>query len=213
MTAEAHPTIKPSPANNGKIPECDPVPAQLSGVALPARIVSSAARTPYPTSSGAPCDRNRQQDHSSRSSPDYACPTQLKGLLGHVDIGAIAWGIPHIRAGTIEDAFPGLGFVQAQDRLWQMELCCAVAPAAAEWLGPPAIAGDVLARPMNGDAASRRDFALLGADATAMLDAYAFGVNAFIALRRCRSNTKSLAANRSPGSHGIPSPSCGGWVC
>ena len=54
----------------------------------------------------------------------------------------------------------------------------------AEWLGARAFAGDVIARQMDGDAASRRDFALLCDEAKAMLEAYARGVNAFIALGR-----------------------------
>ena len=30
-------------------------------------------------------------------------------------------GIPHIRAGSVHDAFFAQGYVHAQDRLWQME--------------------------------------------------------------------------------------------
>ena len=47
----------------------------------------------------------------------------------------------------------------------------------------------------DGAAASRRDYALLGDEAKAMLVAYARGVNAFIALAAGRSNTRSSAAS------------------
>src|SRR5258708_38709714 len=53
--------------------------------------------------------------------PDYVSPARVKGLLGNVDIWRDAWGIPHVRGGPSQDAFAGLGFAQAQDRLWQME--------------------------------------------------------------------------------------------
>jgi penicillin amidase len=117
--------------------------------------------------------------------PDYVSPAQIKGLLGNLDIWRDTWGIPHVRGGTFQDAFAGLGFAQAQDRLWQMEALLRRGTGRyAEWLGTRAVAGDVIARQLNGEAASRRDYALLGDEAQAMLKAYARGVNAFIALRR-----------------------------
>ena len=60
--------------------------------------------------------------------------------------------------------------------------CCAGVPGATrEWVGKSALAGDVLARQLDTAGASRRDFALLNNDTKAMLEAYARGVNAFIA--------------------------------
>jgi len=53
--------------------------------------------------------------------PDYTRSAQVQGLLGHVDIWRDEWGIPHIRGASFQDAFAGLGFAHAQDRLWQME--------------------------------------------------------------------------------------------
>jgi penicillin amidase len=91
------------------------------------------------------------------------------------------WGIPHIRARSTGDAYRALGFVHAQDRLFQMELNLRRAVGrAAEWLGPSAIDSDVLVRRLGMERACRRDLAALAADARAMLDAYAEGVNAWI---------------------------------
>jgi penicillin G amidase len=91
------------------------------------------------------------------------------------------WGIPHIRAKGVEDAYRALGFVHAQDRLFQMELNLRRAVGrAAEWLGPNAVESDVLARRLGMEAVCRRDFAALGSDARAMLEAYAAGVNGWI---------------------------------
>ncbi len=140
-----------------------------------------------------------------------SAPRRCKGLLGNVDIWRDAWGIPHVRGAPYQDAFAGLGFAQAQDRLWQMEALLRRGTGRyAEWLGARAVAGDVIARQMNGAAASRRDFALLGDEAKAMLEAYARGVNAFIALAPMagRIQDPRLRA-RAPGSPGIRSRSCG----
>jgi penicillin amidase len=91
-------------------------------------------------------------------------------------------GIPHIKAPSRNDAFAALGFAHARDRLWQMEALLRRGTGRyAEWLGKPALAGDILARQLGVSAASQRDYEALGADARGMLEAYAAGVNAFIA--------------------------------
>ena len=138
-------------------------------------------------------DRINPADHL----PDYVSPAQVKGLLGNVDIWRDAWGIPHVRGGTYQDAFAGLGFAQAQDRLWQMEALLRRGTGRyAEWLGARAVAGDVIARQMNGEAASRRDYAALGDEAKAMLAAYAPASTRSSRCAAGRWNTGSSAANR-----------------
>ncbi|MBR0643012.1 penicillin acylase family protein [Plastoroseomonas hellenica] len=115
--------------------------------------------------------------------PPVSGERHLPGLGASVTVLRDRWGIPHIRAeGSSTDAFRAQGFVHAQDRLFQMELNRRRALGrAAEWLGPAAAEGDVLARRLGVEAASRRDCAALGDDACAMVDAYVAGVNAFIA--------------------------------
>ncbi|MEA2727465.1 MAG: penicillin amidase [Acetobacteraceae bacterium] len=96
------------------------------------------------------------------------------------------WGIPHIRAQGVDDAYRALGFVHAQDRLFQMELNLRRAVGrAAEWLGPSAIDSDVLVRRLGMEEACRRDLAALGGDARVMLESYAHGVNAWIETASC----------------------------
>jgi len=117
--------------------------------------------------------------------PDMESPAAVPGLLNAVDVRRDSWGIPHIRAASQLDAFAGLGFVHAQDRLWQMEALLRRGTGRyAEWLGKPALAGDILARRVDTTGASRRDFAILKSETRSMLEAYARGVNAFIAVRR-----------------------------
>src|SRR6476646_8364131 len=46
----------------------------------------------------------------------------VAGLSQPVEILRDAYGIPHIYAASLEDAHFALGYVHAQDRLWQMEM-------------------------------------------------------------------------------------------
>jgi penicillin amidase len=104
------------------------------------------------------------------------------GLEKTVTVHRDSWGIPHIRAGSEADAFMALGFVHAQDRLFQMDLTRRKALGrAAEWLGPEAAEADILVRRLGMESACRRDYAALSAPAKDMLVAYAAGVNAFLA--------------------------------
>ncbi|MGY4800260.1 penicillin acylase family protein [Teichococcus aerofrigidensis] len=107
---------------------------------------------------------------------------EVPGLAAPVEILRDAHGIPHLRAGPTGDAWFALGFVHAQDRLFQMELTRRRALGrAAEWLGPGAAEADILVRRLGMEAACRRDHAALGEAARAMLESYAAGVNAFLA--------------------------------
>ena len=45
----------------------------------------------------------------------------LPGLQGELRIERDGHGIPTVRAGSVHDAYFGLGVVHAQDRLWQLE--------------------------------------------------------------------------------------------
>ena len=106
----------------------------------------------------------------------------LPGLAAPVEVIRDEWGIPHIRAAGEADAWFALGAVHAQDRLFQMELNRRRALGrSAEWLGAAAAEADALARRLEVEAASRRDFAAASPQARAMLESYAAGVNAFLA--------------------------------
>ncbi|KAB5491841.1 MULTISPECIES: penicillin acylase family protein [Flagellimonas] len=59
--------------------------------------------------------------------PDYSGKKTLTGLDSEVKVLYDTYGIPHIYADKEEDALRALGYVHAQDRLWQMELLRRVA--------------------------------------------------------------------------------------
>ncbi len=54
--------------------------------------------------------------------PTYEGEEELSGISNTVEVYFDQYGIPHIYADTEEDAIRTLGYVHAQDRLWQMEL-------------------------------------------------------------------------------------------
>ena len=57
-----------------------------------------------------------------RTIPDYNANNDLKGLREELLIIRDSSNVPHIISENDNDAFFGLGFVHAQDRLWQMAL-------------------------------------------------------------------------------------------
>jgi len=54
--------------------------------------------------------------------PTYEGYKQLSNLSSETSVYFDSYGIPHIYAQNEEDAFRTLGYVHAQDRLWQMEV-------------------------------------------------------------------------------------------
>ena len=91
-------------------------------------------------------------------------------------------GIPHVHGETAADAWAGMGYACAQDRLFQLDYDRRRACGRwAEIAGAGALGGDVLARRLGLAAAAQRDVAAMSAQARAAFEAYASGVNAAIA--------------------------------
>jgi penicillin amidase len=107
------------------------------------------------------------------------------GVAAPVEILRDRWGVPHIRAGSAADAYFALGYVHAQDRLWQMELRRRIAQGRlSEVLGRSALPVDRLLRTLGLYRGAQAAAASLTGDARLYLDAYAAGVNAYLAGRR-----------------------------
>ena len=121
------------------------------------------------------------------SLPAYAGRFAAKGLKAPVEILRDRHAVPHIIAGSIEDAAFGLGFVHAQDRFWQMELMRRVGQGRLAEIVPPAIAGTGVVdsdRTMRGLGLYRAASDSVGALSPAIraiLEGYAAGVNAWLA--------------------------------
>ena len=60
--------------------------------------------------------------------PDYDGEFELENISQDVTVYFDDVGVPHINAKNQKDAYTALGYVHAQDRLWQMELIRRIAP-------------------------------------------------------------------------------------
>ncbi len=110
----------------------------------------------------------------------------IKGipLRGRVEVLRDRWGIPHLFADNDHDLFAAQGFVHAQDRLWQMEALRRFnAGRLSEIAGEAAVGADVFARMLGLPGMRRRAAAALPESERAMAEAYAEGVNAYLAHR------------------------------
>ena len=56
---------------------------------------------------------------ANRSVPDYNKKIELKGLNEEVKVSRDSFAIPHIYANSEEDLYRAVGYLMAQDRLWQ----------------------------------------------------------------------------------------------
>lgn len=118
------------------------------------------------------------------SLPQIEGSVTLSGLKAPVDIVRDRNGVPHIYAGSVADAYFALGFVHAQDRLWQMEMNRRIgAGRLSEALGPATLDADKFLRTLGVRRVAEATLKALSPSSRGQLDAYAAGVNAFLAQR------------------------------
>src|SRR6202047_1970854 len=109
----------------------------------------------------------------------------VSGLTHELRIARDADGVPLIDAANNEDAAFGLGFAHAQDRLFQMDMQRRYgAGRLAEIFGPQALATDRQMRVLGLYRAAEAEIPTLSPAVRRGLEAYAAGVNAFLATRR-----------------------------
>lgn len=108
----------------------------------------------------------------------------LPGLSAPVTVERDGWGVPTIRAANERDAAFALGYVHAQDRLYQMEQMRRVgAGRLAEIVGERALPMDRIMRTFGLYRAAEAQLAGLSPELRAYLEAYASGVNAWLETR------------------------------
>ena len=119
------------------------------------------------------------------SLPQTEGELRLRGIAAPVEILRDAYGIPHIFARSVEDAHFALGFVHAQDRLWQMEMNRRIGSGRlAEVLGARALETDRFMRTLGVRRAAEENLKHYDAETRRALDAYAAGVNAYLGQAR-----------------------------
>ena len=103
---------------------------------------------------------------------------RLAGLDGPVAIGRDRYGVPRIEAASERDLYRAMGFVHAQDRLWQMAFQRRAGQGRlAEVLGEAALPIDRYMRTLGLYRVAEANLARLDARTLDLLNAYAQGVN------------------------------------
>ncbi|WP_367154758.1 penicillin acylase family protein [Methylomonas sp. HYX-M1] len=103
------------------------------------------------------------------------------GLSDTVEIVTDRYGVPHVYAASITDAYLTLGYLHAQERLWQMDLNRrAGSGRLAELLGEQALPQDRFFRVLGLQRAAQANWQQLDQATRTALQAYADGVNAYL---------------------------------
>lgn len=117
-----------------------------------------------------------------RSLPQTSGDIRVRGISGPVTIVRDRDGVAHITGTTDADAVFGLGFVHAQERLWQMEVQRRIGHARlSEIFGATTLQTDKFLRTLGVARAARSALERLDSETLAWLEAYTAGVNAFLA--------------------------------
>ena len=117
------------------------------------------------------------------SKPKYEGEISLKNIETSTTVYFDDFGIPHIYANSQKDAMTALGYVHAQDRLWQMELMRRIAPGKlSELFGSVMLKNDKFFAGLGIDEASKISVATLdkNSETYKLTIAYLDGVNQYI---------------------------------
>jgi penicillin amidase len=124
------------------------------------------------------------QSVAPRSFPQVEGEIQLP-VKQTVEIYRDKMGIPHIYASTMYDLFFAQGYVHAQDRFWQMDFWRHIGTGRlSEMFGKSQLETDKFLRTLGWSQLAEQEYAMLDEDSRAILQAYADGVNAYLATHR-----------------------------
>jgi len=116
-----------------------------------------------------------------RSFPQTSGTIAVPGLGAKVTVIRDDHGIPQVYADTTHDLFYAQGYVQAQDRFFEMDFRRHVTSGTlSELLGKPALQADMYIRTMGWRHVAEQELSLLKPETLAYLQAYSAGVNAYI---------------------------------
>ena len=121
--------------------------------------------------------------YSKTYHPNYEGELKINNLSDEVTVYFDEIGVPHINAKNQKDAYIALGYVHAQDRLWQMELIRRIAPGRlSEIFGKDLLETDVFFAGLGIEEASEKSIAKLDTSSEAYLlsMAYLEGVNQYL---------------------------------
>lgn len=116
------------------------------------------------------------------SYPQTNGSVKIDGLSANVDVKRDSYGIPQIYADSDTDLFRAQGFVQAQDRFWEMDVRRHMtAGRLSEMFGSGQVDTDAFLRTLGWRKIAQEEYdTVLSADTKRNLQAYADGVNAYL---------------------------------
>jgi penicillin amidase len=134
-----------------------------------------------------------------RALPQLDGTASLPELKQEVTVDRDVWGVPHIRAGSLEDLLTAQGYVLAQDRLWQMDIVRRIAAGElSEVFGPVGLERDREFRTLGLYLAAEREAGRLDPQLRGLLEAYARGVNRYIEEHRSKLPWEFIAMGYQP---------------
>lgn len=115
--------------------------------------------------------------------PEYEGEVALKNIAKQTTVYFDDYGVPHIYATTQKDGMVALGYVHAQDRLWQMELLRRIAPGRlSELFGTKALKNDAFFAGIGIEENSEKALAQLDKNSETYILAMAYvdGINQYM---------------------------------
>ena len=125
---------------------------------------------------------------------------QVSGLTQPVEILRDRWGVPHIYAKNTSDLFFANGYINARDRLFQLDLWRRVGTGQlAEVMGPQFIPRDRMARLFHYRGDWNAEWQSYSPDARQIVTAFTNGINAYIKSLKGARTMEFRAAGYDPG--------------
>ena len=110
---------------------------------------------------------------------------EIAGLEQPVEVLRDRNGVPHLYASTAHDLFLAQGYIHAQDRFWQMDFWRHIGSGRlAELFGPSQLDTDRFLRTLGWARVAQQELETLDTELKSALQAYATGVNAYLADRQ-----------------------------
>lgn len=121
----------------------------------------------------------------NRTLPKTSGTIEIAGLSGSVEVRRDERGVAHIYADSMGDLMRAQGFVHAQDRFFQMDLRRLVTSGRlSELVGEAGVESDRMIRTMGWRRVAEEELPLLRPETRQALQAYAEGVNAWLATQQ-----------------------------
>jgi len=120
---------------------------------------------------------------STKGLPDYSESVKLEGMTEEVTVYRDKYAIPHIYAKNENDLYRAVGYIIAQDRLWQMDLFRrATTGRLSEIFGEDLVDTDLLMRSLRIPEKSKLVLENTSPEMVNALEAYVDGINQYISL-------------------------------